>query len=128
MSDLLRARVVKEKTEMFLDEYFKLSGHQFSNIPMLFLHYAKQDVYEFAEQLKSEKKLNITEEELLFRIPGCRKFHSFTMSGLISGLNTFLVNKARVDSAVNARIEEKKLINKTKFHLNILLINLERSG
>ena len=66
MSLLLRASVTREKTEMFLDEYFKLSGHQFSNIPTLFLHYAKQDVYEFAEQLKNEKKLNITEEELLF--------------------------------------------------------------
>ena len=93
-----------------LSKYFEMAGHQPQILILQFEQIAKTSIIEYSEELVDEKLDYIREKDLIDRFPSLVSMSSYDRSGLVGGINLFLIDNGRLNSITRHREQEREII------------------
>ena len=93
-----------------LSKYFEMVGHNEQVLTLQFEKRAKMSIEEYSEELIEEKLNYISEKDLIHRFPSLIEMSLYERSGLIGGINLFLVDVNRLNNITRVKEKEKDTI------------------
>ena len=93
-----------------LSKYFEMAGHDDQLLTLQFEKRVKMSIVEYSEELIEEKVDYISEKDLISRFPSLIDMDSYERSGLIGGINLFLIDVNRLNNITRIKQKEKDTI------------------